>query len=40
MLGFGSGQTANKLFGVVSAIVMSMMLNIPIACKLVSTNDQ
>ena len=40
VLGFGAGQTANRLFGVVSAIVMSMMLNIPIACKLVSTNDQ
>ena len=30
---FGAGQTANKLFGIASAIVISKMLNIPIACK-------
>ena len=33
VLGFGAGQTANRLFGVVSAIVVSMILDIPIACS-------
>ena len=38
VLGFGAGQTANRLFGVVSAIVVSMILDIPIACMSLSTN--